>query len=237
MDKSEYLFFDARLFISFCFLFFSIDLPVRAIGVTFDSDSSLNVGQVFEATPSATINTTATPNGFGNFFDSNFLLLGEEPNDFATSGSLSEDITLVSTAVSNSFELTTENSGQDIVIEFDWAFQGNAEGLLDLVSIDSFEVALVSVNALGEITSTVDLDVFATNEYGSGTEQISIENSGLIGDYAIVANVLEKTGDFDGSAAGINNVTVNPVPFEFSPTLGLIFSGLGIGLYRWRTKS
>ena len=56
-----------------------------------------------------------------------------------------------------------------------------------------------------------------------------------------VGETASKT-DYAFFAASTDSVTFDTgisseVPFEFSPTLGLILSGFGIGLYQWRTKS
>lgn len=203
--------------LAFCFCFYNI-LPAKAVNVTFDSN--LFTGEVHDnVSSSININTQTGANGFSNFFDSNFLLLGANPND---NNIPSDSFRFgTSTATSTSIDIV---GGQNYKLKFDWAFQGNSTGNLLNLDLDEFTLSFVGIGS----NSDINIDLLTTNEYGSErnkTYTIS-GNSLLSGSYNVVANLTEGADlTSHSSAAGLDNFTIEQVPFEFSPTQGLLIVG------------
>jgi hypothetical protein len=208
---------------------FITKIPAQAFNVTFNSGLLLN--SYDNQSPDISINQTSIPNGFNNFFNDDFLLLGAQSND--SNIALDSHRFGLSSATSNSFQLFTQNN-QDVVLEFDWIFQGNADDFLGL-NTEYFSLALVNVD-----TSSIKLDLLLATEYSSGSYSNVIESGDVpAGNYTITANLLESA-DLGinplnpleslplygrSSAAGLGNVSIATVPFEFSPTLGIFLVG------------
>lgn len=203
-------------------------LPARAVDVSFDSSNFTQVlGEVHKNTsPASNINVLAPSNGFGTgtkgFFDSQFLLLGAKPSD---SNIPSDSLKFgASTTLSDSFTISADDASQDIIVKFDWAFQGNATGFLN--DLDTFAIVFSGIGSL----NGVQVEVFnrLSSQYGSNKQESVTIGAGLLqaGDYKMGIKLVEFA-DLNGqsSAAGIDNVTINSVPFEFSPATGLLLVG------------
>ncbi len=235
----------------FCLLSLTIPLPADAFEITFDS----SIGEVYNNVPaSSNINQTNTPDGFGNynnstddFFDSPFVLLGaKEDKAISDNGNSLINIDVLNTAIFGGIEITEENQNKDIAIEFDWIFQGNQKSILGL-NLDTFVVAVVGTGA-NPLTVDVDLDsnLQLTNTYSYKRNNSFIIDGGLpIDSYTIQATLLEAPDvagiltKYDNSAVGIGNLSATAVPFEFSPTLGLLIVGSfwGLSYYKKQKKN
>lgn len=243
-----------------CLILLAIPAPAKAFSVTLDTFTSTGntlTSRVDDNVNfSATINTTSTPNGFGNFFaeqDDPFLLLGDASNQTISD----DDLTVgVSLATSESIEISSENANQDLVLNFDWIFQGDSTGIAG-INVDTFSVTLIGggIDALGN--PNVNTDLLVENQYGKNRgESLSLPRNLPIGTYNIQFSVIEPTvvdpniligtnltnteASFilanDNSAAGIDNLSVSSVPFEFTPTTGLLIVGSIWGLLRWQKR-
>ena len=168
-------------------------------------------------------NTATTSNGFGDHFsdaDSNtFLLLGaSDPNSTINAGTNNAQEGANSLALSTNFEIDETNRTNGLDVSFDWAFQGTND------IFDEFVVAIANSD-FSEFQTLIEQDT-----YGSGTVNQSFDVSGLAAgtDYSLYVAVNEAD-NFGNSAAGFDNITVAPtsvgVPFEFSPSLGLLMMG------------
>ena len=165
---------------------------------------------------SSTINTTATPDGFGNHFSSS------DGNTFLLLGGNNPNVTIPSTggntntsAYSEIFTITNDNiASGSLNFTFDWAFQGDAAA----VGNDSFEI-FIADSGFNNFTS-----VFRQDSYGQGSSSTaSADISGFTaGDYVFYVTLNERIGN-GNSAAGFDLISVSAsVPFEFSPSLGLL---------------
>lgn len=231
----------------------SINLPAGAFTVTLDTDAS--VGQVYDdVNADSIINTTNAPDGFGNYDGSSdnffepandsFILLGSEPDE-AISVNSNPPLLETNIAVFNGIEITTENQSKDLSIEFDWIFQGNQQEVAGF-NLDIFTVALVGTGTdlLGG-TVDVDLELLATNQYDYDRDySYTVDGGLLVGSYTLQASVIESIDlpltnllSVDNSAAGLDNISVTAIPFEFSPTFGLLIVVSLWGLSRfWKHK-
>jgi hypothetical protein len=229
----------------------------------FSLDLTASVGEVdTNINASSTINQTGTPNGFGNFFQSQndpFTVLGSSPNSTIPSGN--NNSILTSTAVSNQITISSANAGKPLFLNFDWSFQGNSLGV-EGIRLDTFTVSLVSVGVDGSGNPNFSSDLFITNQYQEKRgESLSISGGLVAGNYKVKISVIEPTvisTEFitqnnltltslqianyqaalalDNSAAGIDNLDISAVPFEFSPTLGVLIVGSFWGLLSWKKQ-
>ena len=179
---------------------------------------------VNNAAGDSTIDNTATPNGFGDHFsdsnDNTFLLLGATDPDAnitgtpTNSGQASEN----TDAWSTTFEIDDDNLADGLDVKFDWAFQGNNSNL------DSFVVAITNSDF------SQYLQIVEQETYDVGTVDQSFDVSSLATgtDYRLYIALTESPIP-NNSAAGFDNISVAPtsvgVPFEFSPSLGLLMMG------------
>jgi hypothetical protein len=216
------------------FFFLSTESPAQAFGVTFDAGVFV---QAENASATSEINTTTTPDGFGSFFDNDpntiddFVLLGAQETDSnISSDSYRGILNLSSTALSNSFTLSTQQVSDEITVNFDWIFQGNSTGTITSippnVDVDTFTFTLVGLGSLSNVEQT--LVTRLNSNYGSQRGESFTINANVLqaGDYALLAELVESPDSaLHSSAAGIDNVSISAVPFNFSPTLGLVITG------------
>ncbi|GAB4534779.1 MAG: hypothetical protein Tsb0014_21210 [Pleurocapsa sp.] len=172
----------------------------------------------------STIDNTAISDGFGDQFSdtggNTFLLLGaSDPTSTINGGTNAGQEDGNSVATSTTFEITQDNIDNGLDVSFDWAFQGNGS------AFDEFVVAITN-SSFTEFKELINQD-----SYGSGTVDQSFDISSLSTgtDYMLYVAVNEAN-NFGNSAAGFDNISVAPtppvgVPFEFSPTLGLLIMG------------
>ena len=213
--------------------------PAKAVIANLSpSDFSLSAetpsGEVNAVGANNAIDQASPINGFGNVFSENFLLLG---GTTTATDILDDGVNSVnSTAQSSSFPLTTADLSDNLTIDFQWAFNGNSAGI-EFVDQDNFSILLRKSDLSQEAF------VFAraaAGGYGSGTASRTINTSGLTaGNYFLQITLNENSGNDNSSAAGFNQIsvdTVSSVPFEFSPSVGLIMMG-GIFVFARYAKS
>ena len=188
---------------------------------------------VNNASGAATIDNTATPDGFGFEFDDSgtFLLLGaDDPNDTINNGS-NVDTTNATTNVTNtnvtatspSFNLTQDNINAGLNVQFDWSFQGTENFQ------DNFFVALAPAGQ-----SPNKLVLPPQQLFGAGNVDQNVDVSSYTpGDYQLVVSLSESTLA-GNSAAGFDNIFVSevappppatPVPFGAAPNTGIFILG------------
>lgn len=227
----------------------------------FSLSLTASVGQVDNnVNANSTINTTNTPNGFGNFFQPQndpFTVLGSSPNSTIPAGN--NNLILTSTALSNNITISSANAKKPLVLSFDWSFQGNSLGV-EGIKLDTFTVSLISVGVDSFGNPNFSSDLLITNQYQEKRgESLSILGGLVAGDYNVKVSVIEPTvisTEFitknkltltplqilnyqnalalDNSAAGIDNLTLEAVPFDFSPTLGLSIVGIFWIIFYWK---
>jgi hypothetical protein len=235
-----------ELFI-FGFSYLSL-IPPSAVAASITFDTNVVTGEFHNVSDTNDINENTIPEGFNNFFNDNFFLLGAKATDsnissgYTTtnpvyvepplSSDISSDITFSSTEVAN-----------NMVIKFDWIFQGNSDGIINTsigdIELDRFTVALVNTEDLD-----TNLAVFTTNQYGSAIEQSLYINSNTLSaleTYTVKASLIESTDLVSvvplidsSSAVGIGNFNIETVPFDFSPSTGLLIVGGFWGLVKFR---
>ena len=203
-------------------------LSVNLAPTDFSLSSDTPSGQANAVGASNAINQAIGPNGFSNIsagdvFSSDFLLLGATTSatDILSDGVNSNN----SSAESTIFPISATDVSDGIVINFKWAFNGNATGGFSdsdtyFVRLQNDDVASQFVDAIGKT---------APGEYGSGTESVNINTTGLTAGNYYLQITLNENVNSNSSAAGFNQITLeNPsvsVPFEFSPSLGLMIMG------------
>lgn len=217
------------------------DIPAHAINLSFDaSQFSITQGIGNNSTPiTSDINVKSPPDGFGDgtngFFLEEFLLLGARPSD--TSIPTDSLVDNNSTAESPSFSVDSEDITKGIKLKFTWAFRGNATG--DTADKDNFNILLVNVDTLDTF------DVFTRdladpgNGYGSSYTQVATaDTTGMTaGNYKVSIELNENT-NLNSSAAGYDDFEITNVPFEFSPSQGLLLIGgfWGLSFFMKRRK-
>jgi hypothetical protein len=211
----------------------------EALDLTIDpSDFTQNSSGVVNNNASNTesINTGTPTAGFGNFFTSNYLLLGADSTDTITDGNNAD----TNSSIRSNTTFTLSGT-QRIAVEFDWAFQGDSTGLTG--DIDSFNLRLLSINPLTNavLSSRQLFSNSAAAGYGSKVNQIAVAlgNSYPAGTYRLGFTLNENDSTGTNSAAGFDNISVYAVPFEFSPAQGLLAVGgiWGISAYLKRKKA
>jgi hypothetical protein len=174
---------------------------------------------------------TGSGGGFGNRFSNNgdtFLLLGATNTSQTINGGSgtnsnkgqSEQNTI---AQSPTFTLSQFDINNDLIVSFDWAFYGtqNSSGSI----VDDFKVTIENDNYSATVLPSM------TN-FGQGTFSGTVDLAGLQSNsnYRLLVTLNEDAGALTGnSAAGFDNIALAPtgtaVPFEFSPSLGLLLMG------------
>ncbi|GAB4241879.1 MAG: hypothetical protein Kow0049_30890 [Stanieria sp.] len=198
-----------------------VEMPAHAINLSLDSSAfTVQLGIGSNAVPvTSTINTGNFSNGSGfeNHFSQDFLLLGALADD-STIPTDSLDFGN-SRAVSTQFTLSSQDVSEDLNINFKWAFNGNATGAAG--DQDNFTLSIVGPTNQTFFTKTLP------GGYGKDTSTATISaNTLTAGNYRLRINVNEND-DFDlhSSAAGFDDIQLASVPFEFSPSQGLLLVG------------
>ena len=184
------------------------------------------LGEADDVVGNHPIDEATAPDGFGGAFTNDFLLLGSPTTATTIRGDGFNDSN--SGAQSSLFSITSDDITDGIVVNFNWAFNGDSPGFAGLDQ-DNFSISLIKSDssAFASVLTSA-----ATAGYGSGSESVTINTGTLTaGDYRLQINLNENSsglGTFS-TAAGFNQITLeNPsvsVPFEFSPSLGLIIMG------------
>ncbi|WP_353928905.1 hypothetical protein WJM97_11230 [Okeanomitos corallinicola TIOX110] len=190
------------------------------------------------ASPSIPVNIQAPQNGFGNVFNSNFILLGANTGSTSIiAPGLSNGNSIASSPV---FTLTPFAVANPITLTFNWAFNGNASGTGS--NADNFNILLVKTDESVEELFFSRTAGNAVGRYGFGNVETGVIGSGLLtpGQYQIIINLNENAGSAN-SAAGFNNIVLSgppePVPFGFSTNASLVvFGGVFYGFHQFRKK-
>ncbi|MDJ0898837.1 MAG: hypothetical protein QNJ55_08490 [Xenococcus sp. MO_188.B8] len=201
--------------------------PSHALIVNLTPIDFSNGGGTIDTAPfDSGINTISGSEGFDNYFNSTYLLLGADNGDTNISDSPASGDSVAFTG--NTFEISSTDATNGVTFAFDWAFQGTESGVQD-----EFFISFINT------TLTQSFDVFNKESpgYGEGTESLFLTNL-TPGDYELEITLNEAGGrnDDGNTAAGFDNITVSSVPFEFSPSVGLIMMG-GIFAFSRYAKS
>jgi hypothetical protein len=203
---------------------------VQAINLSLNpSDFTVNKGigtNSASATSALNTNPFSNGSGFENHFSSDFLILGANPNspnydtDIRTDSLRDEN----SRAISTTFTISPSDVTQDTQISFKWAFNGNAPG--GSGTQDNFQLYLVNATS-GANNNFFSQDRSNVSYSKENLQTVTIPaNSFASGNYFLRVNVNENDDpDNKSSAAGFSNFQVQTVPFEFSPSQGLLLVG------------
>lgn len=210
-------------------------------GAQLNNTSPLNVlgviqGEAGVGTVNGGLNQGTGNSGFNNFFTSNFGRLGS--ND---SSSLSPPSLGISSLSTNSFRFSNTNDLLSFpTVAFDYAFNGST-GILGFINnttnLNTFSVYF----ALASAPAVPVLLVFTTNTFAPQGTRVSV--SGLVPASSLLNSIDNYVLTFqlnevapalvfgNNSAAGVDGVSITnanttPVPFEFSPGLGILALGI-----------
>lgn len=184
--------------------------------------------------------------GFGNQFNTTgdtFLLLGATNTDkrinegtttsSTNDGNRAQNATNV-TATFASFAIDADDLYDGIAFSFNYAFRGTTTS-----NLDSF---VIGIAPTGEGPSSPNFVPFVAQvTYGGGTFSNTVDFTGLglsPGQYDFIISLTEAT-TAGNSAVGFDNfVLTDVVPFDFSPSLGLLLVGVvGGASYLKRKKA
>ena len=201
------------------------------------------------------------------FQNSSFLLLGANPNQtifddshtIGVSAAISNNIEILAENADRDLDVNLDWTFQG---NSDGTLSGTS-----VDDLDTFSLALVDADTLSQQNpAEVNTQLLVTTEYQEQRDYtITIPGGLSTGTYNIVATVVEPSidtpllgndlvgasdtplaaGPNDNSAAGIGNMNVTlssdvsgaSVPFEFSPTTGLLIVGSVWGLLRLKRKN
>jgi hypothetical protein len=184
--------------------------------------------------------------GFGNQFNTTgdtFLLLGatntdKRINEGTTTSGTNDGNRLQNntnvTATFASFTVDADDLSQGLAFSFDYAFRG--------VTTTGFDSFAIGIAPTGEGPSSPDFVLFTGNStYSSGTYSNTVDFTDLglsPGQYDFIVTLTEATTT-GNSAVGFDNfVLTDVVPFDFSPSLGLLLVGVfGGASYLKRKKA
>jgi hypothetical protein len=187
-------------------------------------------------------NATGTA-GFDNFFgSSDFLLLGATTsNTNITTDSFRGGNSIAESSI---FSLSQANIDAGIAIDFNWAFDGNSTGAVG--NRDNFSIILTDGTSSAAVFDRQVNTTLPGVGYGSGSESVSLtaidfDVAPTPGNYQLLITLNENGNATTGSssAAGFNQISVAAVPFEFSPSQGLLAVGglWGISAFLKRRKA
>ncbi len=184
------------------------------------ADISVNTGTgTSTAGTSTLINTSTGVDGYNNFFTTQFSTLGGTASRTITNPlSIETGTTSADTSANRSaLAITAGEVGLAHKISFNWAFKGSA------TAADTVTVSIVD-----SVSTVYFSQVFATapGGYGNGlsTGTGVVYASGIAAgiDYYVQFDLNEQSGN-GNSAFAFNNLTVETgVPFEFTPSLGIV---------------
>jgi hypothetical protein len=204
----------------------------------FSADPAVTGSLVGVATPLAPINTaTFAPfgsspdagNGFGGLFTENFLLVGARVIDSTIPTDFRDNANSVA-ITSQLVNLTAGDIASGIGLSFRFGYNGNSTGNAGASDGDNFTIALSNTlggsEGLGRFIGVTASNYAITNSISTILTPIITLKPG---DYQLIITVNENADLLGGrsTAAGFNNIQIAPVPFEFSPALGLGVLGLG----------
>ena len=199
-------------------------LSTPALGLTLDGAADFRnqsgaAGSVGTASPTSGLNTdgsnnTASDTNFEGFFTSDFGRLGtgvDSTQSSFTTGTFSR--------VSTPFQFTT-NATQ--TVNFQYAFDGTDS------SNNSFSAYLALANSPETAITGARFSTTNLINPGGGNGSFSITNPSLTSQYVVTFELVETAPllGSDDVGAGFDNVNVsNAVPFEFSPSMGILALG------------
>lgn len=202
-------------------------LGTPALGITLELDGAGDFSNPFgvaagTALSTSSLNTSSGIAGFDRFFTSSFGRLGANIGGTTTG---------VESGTVNRYTndpivfLEEDLSFESQRVRFNYAFDGNAPSNTDVFS---------AYFALYDTLQSSEGPVFLTREYapsgGIGGFEVSSTYFTAGTEYALVFALQESLGS-GNSGAGFDDVSItsigapNPVPFEFSPGLGILALG------------
>jgi hypothetical protein len=210
----------------------AINLSLEPSNFTVDKGVGTNSASSTSTLNNASFGNGTNGGGFEEHFSNDFLLLGASTNSpyndtDIRSDSLHDDN---SRAISNTFSLDSTDITKATTIDFKWAFNGNSTG--GAGDQDNFQIYMNRINPSNPnqiFSSTLAFsknrssDLYARNSL----ETVTIPaNTFASGSYNLRINVNENDDpNAYSSAAGFSNFQVQTVPFEFSPSQGLLLVG------------
>jgi hypothetical protein len=250
------------LFLTAVSSLFLIAKPSQAVIANLSTSPSPGINHFTQDGTTGAVNAVAGSNaidnatdasGFDDFFGTNdFLLLGSKTTDSTIIGDTVRGGNSI--ADSRLFPLNSVDLSNGINIDFNWAFDGNANG--NSSNKDNFSIVLYSEdesNQADVFSQKVDQGPPVSIGYGTGSEKIflngtNFESPATAGNYFLrlqlnengtTSTTLPLSSTNYSTAAGFNNVSVSAVPFEFSPAQGLLAVGglWGISAYLKRRKA
>jgi hypothetical protein len=228
---------------------FLIAKPSQAISANLSSsDFTQNEGLVTGVNGATNGIDNATGNaGFDNFFVSDdFLLLGANSTDTNITTDSRRSGNSVATSIPLHLNSSDLNPANGLRVNFNWVFDGNSLGNVN--DKDNFNITLTK-NDFSTTATIFDRTVDPSDSlpgYGSGSESVFLTSADFSspvnatpGDYILQIALNENANLIKSSAAGFNQISVAAVPFEFSPTQGLLAIGglWGISTYLKRKKA
>jgi len=184
--------------------------------------------------------------GFGNFFGGNFLAIGGLGSE--TIGDSTRGInTRANSAV---FALTGAALALGLQVSFDYRFAG----YIGAAGPSTFLVQLA--DGVGPLANRLTFTTIALNNQGVGFSGLFNEASATAftstltaaqlapfapGNFFVSINVDEpSSAGATNTVAGFRNITIEAIPFDFEPSLGIGLLGLGFGLNKvrknWKAK-
>jgi len=212
-----------------------------------------NLDTIFFDTTDRTQAAQALLGGFEDFFTTgNFLAVGGLGTQ-----AIGSSTRAINTRVNSiGFTLSTGDFTQDLLITFDFAFAGylgrNAKSLFS-VQLSDGSVAVDFIVPI-ELNNGVDngagqpilangkfQSAFSTNATGIITAADLQANFTAGNTFFVSINLNEDSSrPTSNTAAGFQNISVESIPFDFEPSLGIGLLGLGFGLNKvrknWKAK-
>ena len=216
--------------------FFLAATPSHAITTAFSNTDfvpsvDFNDGGVVDndATTGGNINVGNIPNGFGDgingFFTKDYLLLGADDSDTNIGASDTRGDSVAITTPT----FTISSNTDDVTLLFDWAFQGNNSTSTD----DEFSIGIIDSG----LTAFTQFFKIESPNFGSNSGESRTLSGFDPGEYHVLIQLNEAGGVSPlNSAVGFDNISATSVPFEFSPSVGLIMMG-GIFAFSRYAKS
>ncbi|MCA6597753.1 MAG: hypothetical protein IM539_15995 [Pseudanabaena sp. M046S1SP1A06QC] len=227
-------------------------IPISRFSVTVagsTSNAASSTGTLNTSFDSEALTGLNATDSFNSFFSSDFISVGALGTDKISGSSQGTNSTIKMNAA-NAFTLTSADLNQPLQITFNYIFRGTADPLLTppnfLVQLIRFtgvgDNSTVAKNFLNLTAPAPGTGTYANNgsyyafEYKQEAFSTSVDTSGLTaGNYGISISLTEPTGGgADNQAAGFNQFSVQSIPFDFDPSLGIGLLGLGFGLNKLR---
>ena len=202
---------------------------------------------------------------FDGFFSTDFISVGAVGANNISSSSRGVNST-IRVASGSGFALSTSDVLQPLRISFNYIYRGTGDtsttvpnflvqifrfanpGVDESISPFSTRNVLTVSASLAGLGTTISTNfgpgIFYAFDYRQTAASADVSLTGLsAGIYGISISLTEPTGGLSGvdnQAAGFNQFTVESIPFDFEPSLGIGLLGLGFGLNKvrknWKAK-